>query len=257
MKYNVINPATFVGIENYTRLFRDPFIKSAISNTIVYTFIVVPLQTFLSLIIASILASDRFHSRFNGLVKSSFFVPVISSMILVGTIWSYMLGTDNGIINTFLGLFGIPKINWLGQSSTSLISVCMVGIWKNVGYFLVIFYAGILDIPRSLYEAAEIDGANKFKQFIYITLPYLKPITFLVVILGTIWSFQVFDLVYTMTGGGPGRSTMTLVLHIYSTGFKEYSMGYASAIAFFLFLIIMFISAIQKIIFMDKKEAQG
>lgn len=250
-KYNVIQPAVFVGFNNYIRMLKDPFVKASLSNTIAYTLIVVPVQTLLSLAIAAVIA-DKFRNRLGEFFKSALFVPVISSAILVGTIWSFLLATDNGIINAVLGLLRIPKINWLGQISSAFASVCIVSIWKNVGYFLVIFYAGIMDIPRTMYEAGDVDGATKLQQFSYITLPYLIPITFLVVTLGTIWSFQVFDLVYAMTGGGPGKATVTLVLTIYNTAFKEYSMGYASSIAFLLFAIIIIISAIQKFLFKER-----
>ena len=171
----------------------------------------------------------------------------------MGTIFSFLLTTDGGIVNFILGVFGIPKVNWLGSTDTSLIGVASAGIWKNVGYFLVIFYAGIMDIPKDLYEAAKVDGASSSQQFLHITLPQLRPITFLVVILGTIWSFQVFDLVYVMTGGGPGLSTTTLVLTIYNTAFKQYSMGYASAVGVLLFVIVIIISAVQKLAFRDRK----
>ena len=122
----------------------------------------------------------------------------------------------------------------------------MTAIWKNIGYFLVIFYAGILNIPGSLYEAAEVDGASRWQQFCHITIPGLSSVTYMVITLGTIWSFQVFDIVYTMTGGGPGMSTVTLVLTIYTAAFKEYNMGYASAIALLLFLIVLFVQFLQK-----------
>ena len=121
-----------------------------------------------------------------------------------------------------------------------------------MGYFLVIFYAGMMDIPTSLYEAARVDGAGNMRQFFSITLPMLKPITYLVVTLGTIWSFQVFDLVYTLTGGGPGRATTTLVLTIYNSAFKNYQMGYASAVSMLLLAVVLVISFLQKVVFSEK-----
>lgn len=250
-KYNVLQPPTLVGLDNYTRMLKDPFVAASLRNTFIFTLVVVPIQTMVSMLIASLLA-DKFRGKFGNFIKSSLFIPVISSAMLVGTLWTFLLATDNGAVNMILGLFNIKGVNWLGTQTTALISICIVSIWKNVGYFLVIFYAGIMDIPAMLYESSEVDGANKLQQFLYITLPILKPITFLVVTLGTIWSFQVFDLVYTMTGGGPGRSTVTLVLTIYNTAFKEFSMGYASAIAMLLLVFILFISGIQKVLFREK-----
>ncbi|MEG0762766.1 MAG: sugar ABC transporter permease [Oscillospiraceae bacterium] len=252
-KYNVLQPAQFIGFSNYAHLLNDSFFKSSVINTIVYTALVVPVQTVLALVLADVLAS-RFRGKFGGFVKSALFIPVISSMILVGTVWKFLLATENGIINNFLSLFNITGLNWLGEQKLAMISICVVSIWKNAGYFLVIFYAGIMDIPRSYYEAAEVDGATHWQQLWFITLPSLKPITYLVVTLGTIWSFQVFDLVYTMTGGGPGRSTLTMVLTIYQNAFKQYKMGYASAISVVLLILVLIVSALQKFAFREKKE---
>lgn len=251
-KYNVLQPAEFVGLNNYIRMFKDSYIWASLKNTAIFTFITVPVQTMLSLIFAAVIA-ELFCSRFGDFVKSSLFIPVIASSILVGTLWSILL-SPTGVVNSILGIFGIPSINWLGGKFTSLFSICITSIWKNVGYFLVIYYAGIMNIPRSLYEAAEVDGASPIQRFLYITWPSLSSVTFLVVTLGTIWSFQVFDLVYTMTGGGPGMSTVTLVLTIYNTAFKEYNMGYASAIALLMFVFVLLISFLQKLMMAGRGE---
>ena len=199
-----------------------------------------------SLVLAAVIA-ELFHNKFGNFVKSSLFVPVIASAILVGTLWFTLL-SPRGVVNSFIHAFGLPSVNWLGGKLTSMLSVCIVSVWKNVGYFLVIYFAGIMDIPRSLYEAAEVDGANAFQRFFKITLPGLSSVTFLVVTLGTIWSFQVFDLVYTMTGGGPGTSTVTLVLTTYNAAFKEYNMGYASAVAMLMFVFVLAVSGLQKLL---------
>ncbi|MFI3201279.1 MAG: sugar ABC transporter permease [Eubacteriales bacterium] len=249
--YNGINAPKFTGISNYTKMLNDQYIMISIKNTIYYTFITVPLQTIVSLGLAAIIAS-KFRNKFGEWVKSSLFVPVISSAILVGTLWTLLLSTDNGVINNILGMFRIPNINWLGQRSTALLSVCIVAIWKNVGYFLVIFYAGLMNVPASYYEAADVDGATKIQQFLHITLPCVKPITYLVVTLGVIWSFQVFDVVYAMTQGGPGSATTTLVYTIYNAAFREYRMGYASAVAVLLVSLILLCNVIQKQLFKEK-----
>ncbi len=252
-KYNVMQPPKWVGMNNYISMAKDPFFLPSIKNTLVYTLFTVPVQTILALLIAFVLA-NVFNKKFGNFVKSALFIPVISSSILVGTVWKFMFATESGIINQIFGVIGIPKINWLGQYTLALVSVCIVAIWKNVGYFLVIYYAGIMDIPRSHFEAAKVDGATKWQQLKYITIPSLKPITYLVITLGTIWSFQVFDLVYTMTGGGPGTATITMVMSIYQTGFKQYQMGYASAMSFILFLIIIVVSILQKQVFNDDSD---
>lgn len=249
--YSVLKPPAWIGVENYVKMMKDPFFLPAIRNTVVYTLLTVPVQTVLSLVIANMLAM-RFRGFLGRLFKSALFIPVISSMVLVGTVWKFMLATDHGIINDFLGFFGIGKVNWLGRYNLSLVSVCIVAVWKNIGYFLVIYYAGLMNVPASLYEAAKMDGATSLMRFRHITLPALKPITYLVITLGTIWSFQVFDQVYTMTGGGPGTATVTMVLSIYQAGFKQYQMGYASAMAAVLFFMVIAVSFLQKLAFREK-----
>ena len=159
----------------------------------------------------------------------------------------------DGLLNSILNFLHIDSVNWLGSTKTALISICIVAIWKNVGYFLVIYYAGIMGISRDLYEAAKVDGATSIQQFFKITMPMLKPITYLVVTLGIIWSFQVFDLSYLMTGGGPGRSTVTLVMGIYNAAFKQYKMGYACAMAMLLLAIILVINLIENLFFKEKE----
>ena len=251
-KYNVLQRPEWVGLQNYLRMFKDPRIAVSLKNTVIFTAITVPMQTILSLVLAAVIA-DYFRNKFGNFVKSSLFVPVIASAVLVGTLWSTML-SPRGVVNSLLNVLGMPSVNWLGDKLNSMLSVCTAIIWKNVGYFLVIYYAGIMDIPRSLYEAAEVDGASIMQRFFKITLPCLSNVTFLVVTLGTIWSFQVFDLVYTMTGGGPGTSTLTLVLTIYNAAFKEYDMGYSSAVAMLMFVFVLGISGIQKLLLKGREE---
>lgn len=251
-EYNVMNPPKFVGLANYEKVFKDEYVREALINTLKYVVITVPIQTILSLVFAAFLAVKMQNAK-GEFLRSVMFIPVIASAVTSGTIWRIILGTDGGVLNSILGVFGINPVNWLGDSKTSLISVCIVAIWKNVGYFLVIFYAGIMDVPKSLYEAARVDGANVYQQFFKITLPMLKPITSLVVTLGIIWSFQVFDLSYQMTGGGPGYSSVTIVMAIYNAAFKNYKMGYACALAMVLLVIVLVINALKQRVFAEKE----
>ena len=253
--YNVLKPPSFIGFKNYASAFKDPFVQASMRNTVLYVLITVPMQTILSMIVAAVIAM-RFQTRYGRFVKGSMFIPVISSSVLVGTLFTLLFDSSKGVVNMLLGLFGISPINWLGQKNTALLTVCIATIWKNVGYFLVIFYAGIMDIPISYYEAAEVDGATKTKQFFYITLPCLRPITYLVVTLGIIWSFQAFDMVYAMTQGGPGKATYTLVYTIYNAAFREYRMGYACAVALLLFVFILVVNNIQKL-FLGERRGEG
>ena len=243
--YSILDPGEFVGLDNFAAMMSDQAFQRSVWQTVAYTIVVVPLQTVLSLVIAEIIAK-RFQNRFGGFARSVLFIPVLSSLVVVGIVWRFLLDADFGMINQFLSLFGIDHPNWLGEPVLALVSVALVTVWKNVGYFLVIYYAGIMGINRDLYEAASIDGAGPIRRFLHVTVPSLRPVTFLVVVLGTIWSFQVFDLIYTMTGGGPGGATTTIVMSIYRAGFQNYQMGYASAMAVVLLLIVLVISIAQR-----------
>lgn len=243
--YTVLRDPEWVGGKNFVKLVTDPAFLSSIWITVVYTVISVPLQTVVALILADLLAK-RFRGRFGGFVRSALFIPVMSSLVVVAVVWRALLGTDAGFVNAVLTAVGLDPINFLGQPVLALVTVSLVTVWKNIGYFLVIYYAGIMEVPSELYEASSIDGANRWQQLWRVTVPSLRPVTFLVVILGTIWSFQVFDLVYVMTGGGPGGATRTIVMMIYEAGFRNFQMGYASAMAMVLFAVILLVAIVQR-----------
>lgn len=250
--YNIMTPPKFVGLENYEKVFQDGYVADAAKNTLLYVLMTVPAQMILSLVFAAFLAY-KMQNKTGGFLRSVMFIPVIASAVTAGTIWRIILNTEGGLLNNILNFFHLDSVNWLGSTKTALISICIVAVWKNVGYFLVIYYAGIMGISKDLYEAAKVDGATSIQQFFKITLPMLKPITYLVVTLGIIWSFQVFDLAYLMTGGGPGRATVTLVMGIYNAAFKQYKMGYACAMAMLLLLIVVIINVIENLFFKERK----
>lgn len=250
--YNIMTPPKFVGLENYEKVFQDGYVADAAKNTLLYVLMTVPAQTILSLVFAAFLAY-KMQNKTGGFLRSVMFIPVIASAVTAGTICRIILNTEGGLLNNILNFFHLDSVNWLGSTKTALISICIVAVWKNVGYFLVIYYAGIMGISKDLYEAAKVDGATSIQQFFKITLPMLKPITYLVVTLGIIWSFQVFDLAYLMTGGGPGRATVTLVMGIYNAAFKQYKMGYACAMAMLLLLIVVIINVIENLFFKERK----
>ena len=250
--YNIMTPPKFVGFENYEKVFQDGYVADAAKNTLLYVLMTVPAQTILSLVFAAFLAY-KMQNKTGGFLRSVMFIPVIASAVTAGTIWRIILNTEGGLLNNILNFFHLDSVNWLGSTKTALISICIVAVWKNVGYFLVIYYAGIMGISKDLYEAAKVDGATSIQQFFKITLPMLKPITYLVVTLGNIWSCQVFDLAYLMTGGGPGRATVTLVMGIYNAAFKQYKMGYACAMAMLLLLIVVIINVIENLFFKERK----
>ncbi|MEG0128173.1 MAG: sugar ABC transporter permease [Clostridium sp.] len=243
-EYNGNTPAEFIGLANYKDLITDSMFKDSLKNTLIFSVVSVPLQTFIALGFAVWLTSKQ--SKLHNFVKGIIFIPVISSMILIGIIWKVILTSDSSPLNLIFTMFGATPPNWIGDPHLTLFTLIAISVWKNVGYFVVIYVAGIMDIDRNVYEAARLDGAGKIREFKDITLPLLKPTTIMVVFLGIIWSFQTFELVYYMTGGGPGTRSMTMVLDIYNLAFKQFNVGYAMAVANVLLLVIAIISILQR-----------
>lgn len=254
MDYNVLTTPKFVGISNYVKMFHDTYFGVSMRNTLFYVIMTVPFQIVIPLLFAAFFAQKMANSKKGEFFRSLMFIPVIASSVTVGSIWKIIFAADNGILNRILIGFHIAPVNWLGSKELALLSICIVAVWRDIGYFLVIYYAGIRNISRDYYEAARVDGANQLQQFTKITLPLLKPITYLVVTLGLIWAFQAFDLPYTMTGGGPGHSTVTFVMGIYNAAFKQYRMGYACANAVFLLIVIIGVNLVENMFFKEKEE---
>lgn len=250
-KYNMASAPVWIGLENYLKLFGNRVLSEALSNTVRYVLITVPVQTVLSLLIAVFIA-EHMKNRYGSFLRSVIFIPVIVSLIASATVWNIMYQPKGGIINQALELLGIPAVNFLGKKANALPSVAVVAIWKNTGYYMVIYYAGVMNVPADVREAAIVDGATPIQRFWHITLPILRPITYMIVTLGIIGSFQVFDLVYKMTGGGPGRSTYTVAYVIYTFAFQDKNYGYASAVAICLLIVILLIHLIQTVFFKEK-----
>ncbi|MNO48867.1 Lactose transport system permease protein LacF [compost metagenome] len=235
--------ANFVGTDNYAKLFQDDYFLISLKNNIIYTLVFVPLTVLLALLSAVALNGIRHLRKY---LRMAFYFPQITSMVSIAIVWGLLFNPMSGPINTVLKGIGIANPpEWLMSSHWALLTIILVAVWKSFGYYMIILLAGIQGIPEHLYESAKLDGANKFQQFLYITLPSLSPTLFMVLVLTIINSFQVFDLVSVMTDGGPGRSTNVLVFRIYQEAFIHYRMGYAAAMSAVLFLIIMVISLIQ------------
>ncbi|MDR1188557.1 MAG: sugar ABC transporter permease [Bifidobacteriaceae bacterium] len=198
--YSGLGDKHFVGFDNYVQMFHDPAVGKAAWVTVVFTIITVPVQTVLSMLLAEILAKTM-RNWFGSVARSVLFIPVIASMVLVGTVWRILLSNE-GFVNGLLRAFGIASVNWLGSPMWALPTVAMIAIWKDIGYFLVIYYAAILDVPKDLYESAALDGAGPFKRFWHITMPQTRHATVLIVIVGTMWSFQTFDIMRFSHQGG-------------------------------------------------------
>ena len=244
--YSVLSDPQFCGLDNYAFFFKDRTAQRALINSCIYTAVTVPFTAIISLTIAAACA-QYFRGPFGNFIRGALFLPVVASGAIISTVW-VMLLSNRGLINVIaLDLFD-KAINFLGSKKISIFVICFINIWKDIGYFAVIYYAGIMDIPVNLYEAAEVDGASSFQRFLHITLPNLKSVTYLVITLCTIWSFQAFDIVKILTDGGPGVSTISLVMVIFRSAFKEYRMGYACAVSMILLVFVVTVSLIQKAI---------
>lgn len=251
--YNILQAPNFIGISNYKQLFADKTFRAAMKNTFIFTAGVVPAQTIISLIMAYWLVS-RGKSRLTEFVKATMFIPVISSMVLVSIVWRIILNGNNSPLNMIFKVLNITQPDWLGDPSIVLFVLMGITVWKNTGYFMVLYISGLMDIPENYKEAARVDGASNIKIFFHIILPLLKPTTIMVVFLGIVWSLQTFDLIYTLTGGGPGNSSMTLVIHVYNNAFKNFNAGYAMTIANILLLFSVIIAIFQKSLLKKEKS---
>lgn len=242
--WNIVSPEIpFVGLENYRRLLGDELFYKALWNTFRFIMINIPLQIVLALLLAVAL-NQPIKGR--GFFRAAYFLPVVTSGVVISFLWSWMLSTDDGIINEVLGWFGIGPIPWLTSETWSIPSLAWVAAWKNLGYYVVIFLAGLQSIPKTLYEAARIDGAGPVQTFFRITLPMLNPAMLLVLVMSTINGFQLFTEPFIMTGGGPANSSLSVVMYIYKNAFQSLDMGYAATIGLALALIILTVSLLQK-----------
>ncbi len=243
LHWDMIRPPTFVALGNYQQLlFDDPTFWQVLGNTVYYVVGTVPADIVLSLLLALALnAQIRGISVF----RAIFFIPVISSAVAVAVMWQWLFNTDFGLIDYGLSFLGVKAIPWLSSTVWAMPAVIIMAIWKHLGYNMIIYLAGLQGIPSTLYEAAAIDGANPWNAFRFITVPLLTPTTFFILVISIINSFQVFDLAFILTRGGPGNATNTVVMDVYNQAFQFFQMGYAAAIAWILFLIIMAFTLIQ------------
>jgi multiple sugar transport system permease protein len=241
-KYDILTPIQWVGLANYERLLTDELFHRGIQNVAYYALLYVPTMITLALILA--LGLNR---KMPGMTffRMLFYIPSVTSSIAAAVVWSWMFQKNYGVINQALAVFGIQGPNWLASSDTAMYAIVIVTLWQGLGGNVVIYLAGLSGVPTYLYEAAAIDGATPLQQFWFITVPALRTTTFFVLFMSLIGSFQLFDAAYTMTQGGPGFATTTAVYQIYSNGFTQLRMGYASAQAFVLATAILIISVIN------------
>lgn len=237
-KWDLLNPIQFVGLDNYKEIFTEPLFSKILLNTVVFALATSFFGVIIPLILAAIMNSKIRGTDF---FKTAYFLPFITPMIVIGIVWEWIFDPNIGLLNKVLQV----HINWLYDPHWAMPALIIVSVWKLIGYNMIIFLSGFSGISNSMFEAAKIDGANPVETFFYVTIPLLSPTIFFVVIITAVSSFQVFDLIYLMTQGGPLDSTNVLVYAIYKNAFEYFNAGKASAIAYVLFVIILVLTLLQ------------
>jgi multiple sugar transport system permease protein len=243
--YALADPANlrFVGLSNYVRLVETPLFWQAFGNTLYFVVVGVPLSIGASLGAALLLNSPL--ARFKALFRTALFAPVVTTLVAVAVIWRYLFNTRYGFLNYAIGGVGIGPVDWLGDPRWAMPAIILFAVWKNFGYNMIILLAGLQAIPGELYEAARIDGASRWRQFRFVTLPMLAPVMLMVSILTIAGYFQLFAEPYVMTQGGPLQSTVSVLYFMYEEGFKWWNLGSASSVAFLLFIVIFAVTAFE------------
>lgn len=243
-EWDLLSDPVFVGFDNYVELFtNDPLFRTVLWNTFYFTIVSVPASTIIALALALVFNTGL---RMIPLFRTAYFLPVITATVVVALIWRWFYNPDFGILNYVLWRLGVDSPpNWLASRTWAMPAIIIMATWKQVGYNMVIFLAGLQAIPSTLYEAASIDGAGRWRRFLNITLPLLTPTTFFVLVISIIGSLQVFDAVLVLTDGGPANATRTMVYHIWQEAFVFLEMGYAAAVAWVLFFIVFLVTLAQ------------
>ena len=231
-----------VGLDNYAHLLADPTFRTALANTAFFVLVAAPLSIAVSL--GAALLVDARLARFTGLYRTVFFLPVVTTLVAAAVVWRYLYHPRFGLLNRALELAGVGPIDWLGDPRFAMLAIVFMTVWKNFGFNMVIFVAGLRSIPPRLYEAASLDGAGPLTTFRHVTLPLLAPTVTFVALMTVIGDFQLFSEPYVMTQGGPGDRTLSVVLLMYREGFRWWNLGYAAATAFVLFAIVLVLSAL-------------
>ncbi|HKM43759.1 MAG TPA: sugar ABC transporter permease [Limnochordia bacterium] len=245
----------WVGLRNFQDVLYDDLFWTAVGNTLRYAVVVMPSSVIIALILASLINPLKRGAQ--TFFRASFYLPTVASSVVIAMVWRWIFQTRFGLANYFLSLFGIDPVNWLHSSAWALKSVIIMAVLTPPGMGIILYLAAMASIPESLYEAATIDGANRFLQWRKITLPLLKPTTLYLMIVSTIGSFQVFDQVMLMTQGGPGYATTTIVHRIYNVAFRDFQFGYAGAMSMFLFVAIITLAIIQSKVLSSDAEYKG
>lgn len=243
-QWNLIQPPEFIGLGNYQALLADARLGRIYLTTFGIASTIVVTQMVLGLAIA-VLLDLKMPAFLRQFFRLAYFFPFVVSATAVALIWSFLLNKDLGLVNYYLGLLGIPRIAWLNSSQWSPIAVIITDVWKNLGFYVLVYLGGLQSIPADYYEAAEVDGANRWQQFRRITLPLLSPTILFLGVIGLINALQIFVQPRILTEGGPGDATRTVVIYIYEQGFRYFNMGYASTVALSLFVLILILTFLQ------------
>ncbi len=241
-RWNGLTTPEWVGFQNYVALAQDALFRTSVRNTAVFTALFVVLVGITSTALAVLLNRKAFGTS---VVRFLWFLPIVTDMVSVSLVWTWLYHYRFGVFNQLLGLVGIPPQAWLGDRNLALVSLVLLSVWRWTGYYAIIILAGLQGVPRDLYEAATIDGANRWQSFSRITLPLITPAIFFVVIISMMSSFQVFEQMWVMTEGGPEDATISIAMFLYIEGFQFLNMGYASAVAWVLFLIIFALTVLN------------
>ncbi len=242
-EWEIIGSPTWVGLDNFKEAFRDEWVVKAFINTFRYGLLIVPGVVIGGLIFA-IFVNQRWP--LSGLARTLFFAPNIVSATVIGLVWVWMLDTQFGVVNQYLGRFGVPDIPWLTSTKWSLIGVSIASIWWDLGLGFVLFLSALQEVPGDLYDAAFVDGASRLQTLWYITLPVLRPVISMVITLQIIATFRIFSQVYVMTNGAPAGSSMSVIHYIYTTAIVRHRLGYAAAVSLLLFLMILVLTIVQR-----------
>lgn len=241
--WNLLGDASFVGLKNYMTLASDPQFRTSLINTVYFMVLTAPPLVLLGLLLA-LLVDQRVHGRV--LARTAIFMPYVVMSTVVGVIWLWVFNKESGILNYYLSLVGIRPLAWLTNTDTAMPGVAIATLWWTVGFNMIIFLAGLQDVPQELEDAARVDGANELGVFRHVTLPLLAPATFVVVMLTLINTFQVFDQIYVMTGGGPSLATLTVIQYLYNQAFEARLLGYGSAVAYIALGVLIVLALIQR-----------
>ena len=249
-------PTQFIGLRNFVRMLEDEAFLRGLMNNFYFTIVVVPLQTAMALLLATMVNQKL---RGMNIFRTVYFSPVVTTMVVVAIIWTFLYNPGEGLINKFIQTVTFGRLgpyNWLKDTALVFPAIMLLSIWQGVGFQMVIYLAGLQEIPTPLYEAAEVDGANKLQQFFYITLPQLRNTTIFVVLATTILAFKLFTQVEVMTKGGPQNASMTTIVHVVHQGWGQLKVGYASAISIAFFLIVLGVSLLQRYFLREERAVE-